>query len=219
MSRPLVIIGAGGHGAEVAAYALDMGLPLLGVLDDGRAPGPWGASQLLGGLDALPALVRAHGPLDYITAFGSNPLRRKVLLRVEAFGLPELAPAVVRHPSAWTGFGVEIGGGTLLAPGTVVTTRARLGRHCIVNVRASVAHDCAVGDFVNLNPAATVCGNVTVGDGAYLGAGCVVKEKISIGRGATIGAGAVVIHNVPDGATVVGVPARVIKQASVDWLA
>ena len=56
-----------------------------------------------------------------------------------------------------------------------------------------------------------------VGDGSFIGASAVVKEKIKIGRGSTVGAGAVVIRDVPDGATVVGVPACVIKQGPVDW--
>jgi sugar O-acyltransferase (sialic acid O-acetyltransferase NeuD family) len=219
MKTPLLIIGAGGHGAEVAAYALDLGLPLLGALDDGRRAGPWGSSRVLGGLPALTELVRAHGEVGFITAFGSNPLRRTIVQKIEALGLAGLKAVTLRHGSAWIGAEVVVGAGTLLAPNVILTTRVRVGRHCILNVKASVSHDCVIGDFVNLNPAATLCGNVTVGDGVFVGAGAVVKEKTTIGRGATIGAGAVVIRDVPDGATVVGAPARVIKQASVDWLA
>ena len=209
---PLIIIGAGGHGAEVAAYALDQGMPLLGVLDDGKPAGPWNGTHLLGGLAHLPALCSDHEQVVYLTAFGSNTLRRKIVERVEALGIAHLRPLVLRHPSAWTAQEVQIGDGTLLAPNSLVTTRTHIGRHCILNVKASVSHDCVIGDFCNLNPGATLCGDVHLGEGCYVGAGATIIEKIKIGAGTVIGAGAVVTHDLPEGVTAVGVPARIIKR-------
>jgi acetyltransferase-like isoleucine patch superfamily enzyme len=49
--------------------------------------------------------------------------------------------------------------------------------------------------------------------GASLGSGAVVMCGVTIGVGAMVGAGAVVTHDVPDGATVVGVPSRVLARA------
>ena len=133
---------------------------------------------------------------------------------MKLFVLANLRPWTLRHPTAQIGLDVEIGEGTVLAPNVILTTRVPPSDvHCILNVRASVSHDCRIGDFVNVNPAATICGNVTVGDGSFIGAGAVIKEKIKIGRGVTVGAGnAVVICDLPDGATAVGVPARIIKR-------
>jgi len=51
---------------------------------------------------------------------------------------------------------------------------------------------------------------ITVGDGAWLGAGAKVLDGVQIGANAVIGAGAVVRASVPDRATAVGVPARII---------
>ena len=214
-SAPLIIIGAGGHGAEVVAYAFDQGLPLLGAIDDGKQPGPWQGTQLLGGLADLPAICAAHDHVHYLTAFGSNALRRKIVQRVESLGIANLVPATLQHSSAWTGLGVQIGGGTLLAPQSLVTTRASIGQHCILNVKASVSHDCVIGDWCNINPGATLCGDVQLGEGCYIGAGATVIEKIKIGAWAVVGAGAVVIKDVPGGVTVVGVPARIVKQQGV----
>lgn len=50
----------------------------------------------------------------------------------------------------------------------------------------------------------------TLEDGVNVGAGAVILGRVKIGRGASIGANAVVLHDIPAGATAVGIPARVI---------
>ena len=51
-----------------------------------------------------------------------------------------------------------------------------------------------------------------LGDDIFIGAGAKVLGGIRIGNNVRIGANAVVVHDVPDGATVVGIPARVVKK-------
>jgi serine O-acetyltransferase len=51
----------------------------------------------------------------------------------------------------------------------------------------------------------------TVGSHVVIGTGAVALGAISIGNGARIGAGSVVIKSVPPGATVVGIPGRVVE--------
>jgi acetyltransferase-like isoleucine patch superfamily enzyme len=51
---------------------------------------------------------------------------------------------------------------------------------------------------------------VSVGSGAWLGAGVKVLDGVRVGDRAIVGAGAVVRSDVPDGATAVGVPAKVV---------
>jgi len=50
----------------------------------------------------------------------------------------------------------------------------------------------------------------TIDDKVVIGASSILLGPIDIGRGAKIGAGSVVVKNVPEGATAVGVPARII---------
>jgi acetyltransferase-like isoleucine patch superfamily enzyme len=53
-------------------------------------------------------------------------------------------------------------------------------------------------------------GGIVIGDEVWLGVGVIVLDGVRIGAGAVVGAGSVVVHNVPDGAVVQGVPARVL---------
>jgi serine O-acetyltransferase len=72
-----------------------------------------------------------------------------------------------------------------------------------------------IGNNVKINQHVTLGGNggggsPTICDHAYIGAGAKVLGNIRIGTGAKIGANAVVLCDVPDGATAVGVPARIL---------
>ena len=50
-----------------------------------------------------------------------------------------------------------------------------------------------------------------LGDGVFVGAGAKILGSVRVGDGARIGANAVVVHDVPPHATVVGIPARVVR--------
>ena len=210
-----VIIAAGGHAREIAAYLMDdpqTAGTLAGAFDDAcQTPTPWHGTQLLGSVSDLPAFCALEDTVNFIIAVGSNPVRQKIAARIAAMGVHNLKPIIVKHSSTWTGAGVQIGEGTLLAPNSLVTTTSRIGKHVILNVKASVSHDCVVGNFCNINPGATICGDVHLGEGCYIGAGATVLEKRKIGAWTIVGAGAVVTEDLPAGVTAVGVPARIIR--------
>jgi serine O-acetyltransferase len=54
-----------------------------------------------------------------------------------------------------------------------------------------------------------------LGDDVFIGAGAKIIGPVRVGSGAKVGANAVVVHDVPDGCTVVGIPARVIRKPEV----
>lgn len=214
--KAIYIIGAGGHGRELNSYVRDLQRArwrgaLRGFLDDAIAPGGYNGVSVVGAIDALREADLAAEP-GYITAFGDNRIRRKVVARLETLYDEKLRPWTLIHPSALVGCGSEIGEGTCLAPGSIVTAKTTIGRHAILNVKAAVSHDCTLGDFVNINPGATVCGWVSIGEGAYIGAGAVIKDRINVGPWSVVGAGAVVVRDVPAHTTVAGVPARIMEK-------
>jgi sugar O-acyltransferase (sialic acid O-acetyltransferase NeuD family) len=111
----------------------------------------------------------------------------------------------------------EIGDGSVFCANTMVTSNAQIGRYFQANIYSYVAHDCVIGDFVTFAPGVRCNGRVHIGDYAYIGTNAVIKQgsdqaPIRIGRGAVVGMGAVVTKDVPDGATVIGNPARAMTK-------
>ena len=80
-------------------------------------------------------------------------------------------------------------------------------------VIASTNHRFAGGTTVNAGSAPAP---IRIGHGSWLGARVVVTAGVTIGSGVLVAAGAVVTRDVPDGAMVAGVPARVVRARSDD---
>jgi serine O-acetyltransferase len=99
------------------------------------------------------------------------------------------------------GRGTDFGPGfVLLHPdGVVINGAVRGGKNVILE------HQVTLGEAKGQNP--------KLGSDIYIGAGAKVLGGITIGDGARIGANAVVVRDVPPHATVVGVPARVVRIA------
>ena len=111
--------------------------------------------------------------------------------------------------------GVGFGKGNLVCAGNVITTDILIGSFNILNLSSTFGHDCVIEDYCVINPGCNISGGVKIRSGALIGSGATVLQNLTIGYGATVGAGSVVTQNVPDGQTVVGVPAKPLKKK---WL-
>lgn len=204
----LVIIGAGGFGREMVAWAeqsVQCGRDwvLKGLIDDnldalkGR-PSP---ARLLGRIeDYQPASDEV-----FICALGVPAIKRKCSELIAARGGRFTR---VIHRTAVLGHEVELGEGVILCPHTVVSANNRLGRGVAVNLHASIDHDAIVGDWSQINCHCDLTAAVEVGREVFMGSRVSVIPNVKIGDGAYLGAGTVVLRDVPAGWKVVGNPAR-----------
>lgn len=209
MRRRLLVLGASGHGKVVADCARAAGGWVEIVFFDGRFPelATCQSWQVAGGNEDFFAAAAAGDPA--FVAIGNADAR---LSWIDRLTLAGAHLATIVHPSAVVSPEAKIGHGSVIAPGAIVNIAVEAGAGVIVNTGASVDHDCRLGDGVHVCPGGRLAGDVTVGRASWIGIGAVVRQGIRIGAGVTVGAGAAVVSDIEDGATVAGVPARVLMR-------
>lgn len=219
-TRPrVVVVGAGGHGRVVLDILVQGGqFHVVGFLDSnpqlhGRR---MDGVPVLGDMSVLPRLRDEWGVCGAVVAIGDNGVRRAFAQQIEDGGL-ELINAI--HPSANLARNVNLGRNIVIAAGALVCAHCQVGDSVILNTGCIVDHESMIGTAAHICPGARLAGRVTVEPGAFIGIGATVVQSVRIGYEAVVGAGAVVIRDVPPMATVVGVPARIVKDLgrSEDW--
>ena len=116
------------------------------------------------------------------------------------------------HPSVQImGENVEIGKGSIICAGTIITTNVKIGNHSHLNLQTTVGHDCEIGDYFTTAPGVKISGNCKIHDLVYIGTNSSIKEKITIHSLTTVGLNAGVVKDITEPGTYVGVPAKKIK--------
>jgi sugar O-acyltransferase (sialic acid O-acetyltransferase NeuD family) len=216
MTASLFIVGAGGFGREVLAYARDIlrassssssapPFTIAGFLDDnpealrGRATA--GATVLRS--------IASHVILPdhrFIIAVGEPRTRRALALALQERGASDEAFATLVHPTAYVAG--ELAPGCVLAPFSFVGPGARLAAHCALNTYASAGHDATLSPYCVLSPYAVVNGNVALEEGVFLGTQAAVVPGKRVGAWSKLGAGAVAHADLDAGTLALGNPAK-----------
>ena len=207
----LYIIGAGGFGHEIAwlverINAVKPTWNFRGFIDDDESR--WGNEtdgyKILGGCEYLKTL----GDVYAVCAVGSARIRKAIIEKLED---SSVRFATLIDPSVLMSGTVEIGEGTMICAGNILTVDIKIGRHVIINLDCTVGHNTIAEDFVTLYPSVNVSGNVHLGECSEMGTGAQIIQGRTIAENTIVGAGAVVTKDITESGTYVGSPARKIK--------
>jgi sugar O-acyltransferase (sialic acid O-acetyltransferase NeuD family) len=203
--KDLIICGAGGLGREV--LSIIRSLPewnILGFVDDEReVNSEIQGYSVLGNINFLNKI----SSLIYVIIALGDP---KVKERLSAFLTnSHIRFPIIIHPSAVIQHitSVQIGIGSVICAGVILTTDIRIGNHVLININSTVGHDCSLEDFCSVMPGVNIAGGVKIGKKVLVGSGSNIINKVSLGDESTVGMGSVVTKNVAQGAVVAGVPA------------
>ena len=135
-------------------------------------------------------------------------------------------------------YGCEIGDGSQVGTFVEIQKKARIGRNCKISSHSFICEGVEIEDEVFIGhgvcftndkfPRATnadgskqtaddwTCIPTLIKKRASIGSGATILCGITIGEGALVGAGSVVTKDIPAGAVVAGVPARIVRMTDED---
>lgn len=202
--KDVIIIGAGGHGAEIDEYIKytekvtgKKDLNIVGFLDDN--PDNYSnykyTAPLIGGARDHHVVSGVH----YIIAIANLTYRRFFVDKYVSEGAEFLS---FFHSSAYISESAVIGKGTIIGPNVNIGPNVKIGNYSLINSRCSLGHDTTIGDYNFISPNVCFSGFTRIGDENLFGINSCTIPNISIGNRNKIAAGMVIDRNIEDDAVV-----------------
>jgi sugar O-acyltransferase (sialic acid O-acetyltransferase NeuD family) len=216
--KNIILYGASNYGLEVADTIADINRSasqppwqITGFIDDN----PDVQGKTLQGIPVLGSKdwLTTHPIGDYaiVCCIGSPHAKQKIIPFLEGLGATF---ATLIHPSAIISSKATIGAGCIIMAGSIISTSARIADHVIINLACTIGHNTTIGTYSCINPGSNISGDVTLGEGVLAGTNATVLERLQIGAYAKLGASSMVYTDVPEKASIIGVPGRIMKISS-----
>lgn len=139
-----------------------------------------------------------------IIAIGDSSTRKKI---VDSFPQHTKYTTII-HPSAVISKWVEIGPGSIVTAGCILTCNIKIGAHAQINLHTTIGHDCKIGDYFTTAPASNVSGSCIIGNQVYLGTNSTIKQGITLADNIIVGMGGVVVKDITEPGIYIGNPIK-----------
>jgi len=209
--KKICIIGAGGFGRETLLCIID-GIATTNLKIEETAcfmvEDEYLAENKIMGVEVIPQSNFDPKLYNVVVAIGDPSTRKRV---VES--LPdETTFTKVIHPNAIISEWVQIGEGSIITAGVIITCNIKIGKHSQLNLHTTIGHDCELGDYFTTAPGANIIGNCTFGEKVYFGTNASVRQGVSICNDVTIGMGGVVVKNIYESGIYIGNPLKKLEK-------
>lgn len=208
--KKIAIFGAGGFGREVVFLIEDINKKnnewgIIGFFDDGKKDETINDYKVLGGIEELNEIKEE---IYLVLAIGDPIVKKEIFQKINN---PLIKFPILVHPSVIISDKVEIGEGSIICAGNIISVNLKIGRYVIINFDCTLGHDAIIGDFCSFMPSVNISGETEIGECTYFGTGALIINQRKVGKNVIIGAGSAVFKDIPDNCTALGNPALPIK--------
>ena len=210
-NKKLCIAGPGGFGREVLCCLIDTiqdkKIKIEDIVCFMEIDEHYKESKIMG-VDVIPQ--SKFDPLLYevVIAIGEPSLRKKVVK-----SLPDNTTYTkIIHPTAVISEWVEIGDGSIVTAGTIITCNIKIGKHAHLNLHTTIGHDCEIGDFFTTAPGVNISGKCIFDECVYLGTNAAVRQDVKICSNVTVGMGGVVVKDIMESGIYIGNPLKKLEK-------
>ena len=196
MSKPIVMIGGGGHASVLTEILLMQNFNLIAYV----SPSISSDEDLYKKKHHLnDAEIFQYPPdtIELINGIGSIPgnkdLRYKIFNFYKSHGYTfasVISPKAIISPTSLLKEGVQV------MHGAIIQRHATIGNNSIINTASLIEHDCNIGSHIHIAPGVTICGGASIDDSSYIGCGSTIIQSINIGENVIIGAGSTIRKNI-----------------------
>jgi len=202
--KKIIVVGAGGHAAEIDEYILHSrkltdsnDLIIDGFIDDD--PDSYQRYKF-----SAPFLgtIKDHSVIKdgyYVMGIANLKYRR---VFIDLFKEKGASFITFIHNSAYVSASASIGEGTIIGPNANIGPNVSIGMYNLINSRCSFGHDTIIGSYNFISPNVCFSGFSKIGDENLFGINSVTIPGLSIGNRNKIAAGMVLDQNVGDDSTV-----------------
>lgn len=202
--KKIIIIGAGGHAAEIRDYIthynhaveINQKLEVIGFLDDNE-----NNYKAYNFVEPFLGSIKDHivaTNVSYIMGIANVKYRRPI---VSAFIDKGAIFATLIHPSAIVSPSATIGEGCVISHNASIGPKAQIGKFNMLNSRCTIGHDTVLGDYNFIGPQVVFSGFTKIGNDNMFGVNAATIPSVEVGNNNTVAAGMILTKNVTDNET------------------
>lgn len=194
--KDIVIIGAGGIGREVAWIIEEINevtptWKIVGFVDDNEEMHgkELNGYKVLGGIKALDNLEVKP---EVVVAIANCSVKKSIVEKLNGrFNFSTIVSPTVRISKF-----VEIGQGTIIYPGVILTVNTKIGNHVIISGNCGIGHDTSIGNYSSVLWGSNFSGYDEVGESCFIGVGTKVIQGINVSKDSKLSAGIIVLEDI-----------------------